>query len=222
MKIPPGIGGRRRRLKSIDEFLINVNKPDLEVTIVPKKVRPTKWDMRKERWRKAWHKFWTGIEDKKGQVVITPESALDMDPEVVLDKMLTQEEAKAAAQNRESVYQKIIPLQLEESGKATRRKKRAEERKQEDAPPFTPGSVGNDQLHRRGKPQPPKAPPLKDGDMLINGAIVRSAVPKSISGPALESVKSMEEDSRKRAETAAREAAAKEREAAIRKTGAIS
>jgi hypothetical protein len=37
-RMPLGIGGRRRRLKEIEEYLINSVKPDLKPIIVPKKV----------------------------------------------------------------------------------------------------------------------------------------------------------------------------------------
>ena len=46
--MPPAIGGRRRRLRSMSDFLLQVNKPELEVKDVPKARRPTKWQMRKK------------------------------------------------------------------------------------------------------------------------------------------------------------------------------
>ena len=44
--MPPVIGGRRRRLKSISEYLISSNKPELEPVHVPTMQRPSKWQLR--------------------------------------------------------------------------------------------------------------------------------------------------------------------------------
>ena len=46
--MPPAIGGRRRRLRSMSEFLLQVNKPELELKEVPKTRRPTMWQVRKK------------------------------------------------------------------------------------------------------------------------------------------------------------------------------
>jgi alpha-tubulin suppressor-like RCC1 family protein/Ca2+-binding EF-hand superfamily protein len=98
-KIPPGIGGRRRRLKSIDEFLININKPDLELREIPRKVRPTKADVRKAWWSEVFAKW--GFSKKKKRQVISPEEALEMDPESHLERIVFEEDAKARAEGRD-------------------------------------------------------------------------------------------------------------------------
>ena len=62
--IPLGIGGRRRRLKSIDEFLIESVKPELIVSVVPKKVRPTKWEIKQKKWSDRFKKWFSRKQNK--------------------------------------------------------------------------------------------------------------------------------------------------------------
>jgi hypothetical protein len=86
-KMPPAVGGRRRRLNSIDTYLIEANKPALEIKVVPKKVRPTKWELRKEKYR-AYLKTW--FSGKLLPSFIKPmarEDALEMDPEDLMRKI---------------------------------------------------------------------------------------------------------------------------------------
>lgn len=40
-KMPPGVGGRLRRLKSIETFLLSSNMPDMIEEEVPRKIRKT-------------------------------------------------------------------------------------------------------------------------------------------------------------------------------------
>ena len=145
---------------------------------------------------------------------------MDYEPAIVLNKMLVQEHAKATAQNRESVYEKIIPLELSHTDKAAKRKAKAQAQAEADSneePPFTPGSVGNDRLHAI-QAQIKKRPGglLKSGDVLANGAVVKSPVPKSIGGPAAESFASQAAEKKAREEAEAKAKAIAEREAAVR------
>jgi alpha-tubulin suppressor-like RCC1 family protein/Ca2+-binding EF-hand superfamily protein len=55
--MPLGIGGKRRRLKSIDNFLINESKPALVLPYVPRLTRPSKWDVFKDNWKRRFQKF---------------------------------------------------------------------------------------------------------------------------------------------------------------------
>jgi alpha-tubulin suppressor-like RCC1 family protein/Ca2+-binding EF-hand superfamily protein len=48
--MPPGIGGRRRRLDSIDDYLVNSHKPKLVLPTVHRVHRPSKWEAWKEKW----------------------------------------------------------------------------------------------------------------------------------------------------------------------------
>ena len=87
-RMQPVIGGRRRRLKSISEFLINENKPELQPVIVPKSSRPTKWQLRMQSWFGDM-RLKIGLPRifrSAHQNYITPKEALDKDP----DAMMTQ------------------------------------------------------------------------------------------------------------------------------------
>jgi hypothetical protein len=48
--IPSGIGGRRRRLVSMEDELINNNKPELVMIPVRRVERPTRWEVFKKKW----------------------------------------------------------------------------------------------------------------------------------------------------------------------------
>jgi hypothetical protein len=72
--MPLGIGGRRRRLKSIDHFLVELVKPELEIKVVPKKIRPTKWEIRKQVWNERF-KSWFGSKSRKVAVDLNPDEA---------------------------------------------------------------------------------------------------------------------------------------------------
>ena len=67
-QIPLGIGGRRRRLKSIDHFLVEQVKPDLITKVLPRKVRPTHGEIRRAKWKERLTK-WFGSSKKKGAKV---------------------------------------------------------------------------------------------------------------------------------------------------------
>jgi hypothetical protein len=49
-RMPPGLGGRRRRLDELHDFLVNDAKPELIMPYVPRAERPTKWQAFKETW----------------------------------------------------------------------------------------------------------------------------------------------------------------------------
>ena len=95
-KMPPAVGGRRRRLKSIDDFLMNANKPELEPIILRKKIRPTKWEMRKENWKK-----WLNMQTKAWfpRRDLDAEAALNAEPKSMLERLMEEEEAKARLEN---------------------------------------------------------------------------------------------------------------------------
>mmetsp|Transcript_12218 Transcript_12218/g.18487 ORF Transcript_12218/g.18487 Transcript_12218/m.18487 type:complete len:1399 (+) Transcript_12218:55-4251(+) len=48
--MPAGIGGRRRRLDSIEDYLINANKPELVLPVIHRVQRPSKWEDFKAKW----------------------------------------------------------------------------------------------------------------------------------------------------------------------------
>jgi alpha-tubulin suppressor-like RCC1 family protein len=88
-RMPPVIGGRRRRLKSISEYLVNQNKPELQPTIVPKSERPTKFQLRMQSWFGDLRSKW-GLPRlfRSAQLnYITPKEALDRDPEAMMTQL---------------------------------------------------------------------------------------------------------------------------------------
>lgn len=74
--IPLGIGGRRRRLNSIDHFLVELVKPELEVKVVPKKIRPTKGEVKKQVWYERF-KRWFGTKSKKVAIDLNPDEDVE-------------------------------------------------------------------------------------------------------------------------------------------------
>lgn len=77
--MPPAIGGRRRRLRSISDFLIKSNKPDLEAIVRPKIVRPTKWEIFRQTHLRNF-KLTSIFKSVAMKNYITPKEALEKDP----------------------------------------------------------------------------------------------------------------------------------------------
>ena len=217
-KIPPGIGGRRRRLKSIDEFLINLNKPDLEVHEVPRKVRPTKLQLRNKWWREIFASFGLAKRDKRK--VVNPEEALEIDPEAALEQIVYQEEAAAKAEERDSKLN---------SAELLKKPEKADKGKEKVATPskaktmLTANANDGDSVAGQSIPEsigtqvvkPKDLPPVpKPGDTLLTGQKVKDPVPKSISIPASQASdmaqkrKEKDEKKKKAEENAAARAAA--------------
>ena len=55
--IPSGIGGRRRRLVSMEDELINNNRPELVLNPVRRVERPTRWEVFKKKWFPKFNLF---------------------------------------------------------------------------------------------------------------------------------------------------------------------
>ena len=85
--MPPAVGGRRRRLNSIDKYLIEANKPPLEIKVVPKKIRPTKWEIRKEKYRSYLKSWFSGKLLPSFVRPMAREDALEIDPEDLMRKI---------------------------------------------------------------------------------------------------------------------------------------
>ncbi len=80
--MPPLVGGKRQRLNAIADFLINSNKPPLPPIIVPKSVRPSKWQLRSEA---LFGKINIGqILWPKQKAYIKPEEAMATDPKALM------------------------------------------------------------------------------------------------------------------------------------------
>lgn len=88
-QMPPAIGGRRRRLKSIDDYLINVSKPPIIEAPIRKKIRPSKWELRKQAIKEFFLNPFS-IFHKKEEMV-SPEQAVEMDPAAILASFHRQE-----------------------------------------------------------------------------------------------------------------------------------
>jgi hypothetical protein len=105
-RMPPVIGGRRRRLKSISEYLIEHNKPDLKPINIIRSVRPTKFQMRMQAWFGDLKRF----KFKVPKIFrfahanyITPKEAMDADPEAMMSQLKyiqRMDEEKVAAKDK--------------------------------------------------------------------------------------------------------------------------
>merc|ERR1711968_133504 len=100
--MPLGIGGRRRRLKSIDDFLVEQVKPELIVKVIPKKVRPTKWEMRKERWAERMKK-WFSSNKRQVREITVEDLEEDEDPAEIIAKFRMKKELLDRANKGEAV-----------------------------------------------------------------------------------------------------------------------
>lgn len=89
----PAVGGRRRRLKSIDGFLVNLSKPGLELTDYVRKKRPTKWQL---RWQ-AVKRFFSSrarAKHRKAHRDITTEDALHAEPDEIMGALQDMNEGE--------------------------------------------------------------------------------------------------------------------------------
>mmetsp|Transcript_11175 Transcript_11175/g.18304 ORF Transcript_11175/g.18304 Transcript_11175/m.18304 type:complete len:1490 (-) Transcript_11175:3642-8111(-) len=90
-RMPPVIGGRRRRLNSIGEFLINENKPPLQPIVVPKSDRPSKLQMKFNEWfgenGQSSFGFLKSMFGSSNKSYITPKEALDADPMAMMNEL---------------------------------------------------------------------------------------------------------------------------------------
>lgn len=85
-KMPPAIGGRRRRLKSISDFLINSNKPEPESTLIPRSVRPSVWERRKKSMSELFS-LSNLFKSKVRKGYITKEEALKSKPQEIMSNI---------------------------------------------------------------------------------------------------------------------------------------
>jgi len=104
-KMPMGIGGRRRRLKSIENFLVEQVKPDLVMKVVPVKIRPTKWEMRKEKWAKRMKKWFSQKQQVRERAVEDLEE--DEDPAEIIAKFRMKKDLLNRASSGEAVLDKL-------------------------------------------------------------------------------------------------------------------
>jgi alpha-tubulin suppressor-like RCC1 family protein/Ca2+-binding EF-hand superfamily protein len=218
-KIPPGIGGRRRRLKSIDDFLVNINKPELELSEVPRHVRPTHAQLRKNRWRDFFAR-WGFV--KKRNPAISPEQALEVDPEAQLESIVFAEEAKAHAEERAPTLN-VQKLLTKPPPKADMPKPPGTS-DAESVSDSIPDSIGTNLIKGSAivKGGGGGSSPYKPGDKLLTGQTIKEVIPKSIAIPASQAQAMQQEQKDKKAAKKKAEEAAAAREAAVKVTGAIS
>lgn len=212
-KIPPGIGGRRRRLRSIDDFLININKPELEFSTFRKKVRPSKTEMRNRRWKDFFSKM--GFAKAKKHLEINPETALLEEPAVMLERIQNEEEAKLRAEGKSNA----ALASLMRSGKSTKKADTKEGNDDE----VLDKSLGTETMKKITLfDSQSKLLFTADVEAIRNPKKVRGSVPKSLAIPAQAFTESQRADEEQRREKAVADEKKRLRENAIKKTGGVS
>ncbi|RYG70388.1 hypothetical protein EON64_00275 [archaeon] len=188
LNMPPAVGGRRRRLKSISDFLINSNKPELQQVTLPKMVRPEKFQM--------WH-LWRDwkLKDKifgslKRASMITPVEALATDPKEMMITLQYMQKTAADTQGKErtpvqemgggdsavedGTMENSALLPQEESIELTA------DGEVENQSTDLPASLGTMQSHEPFKHGYGANQKIKVGDRLPTGQIIKQAYPKSV------------------------------------------
>lgn len=211
-KIPPGIGGRRRRLRSIDDFLININKPELEYATFKKKIRPTKAEMRRQRWAEFLSSL--GLSRKKKKHEINPETALLEDPTTMLERIQNEEEAKIRA---EGIHNAALAKSMRTGiAKGTG----GADEKEDDAD--LDKSLGTATLKKLTLFDSHKKLILRTDVEAARTKVFKSSVPKTLSLPAQAYGESMRLEDEKNRAKALQDEKMRLRDQAVRKTGGIS
>jgi alpha-tubulin suppressor-like RCC1 family protein/Ca2+-binding EF-hand superfamily protein len=162
--MPPAIGGRRRRLNSMDKYLVNENKPELIEYEVPVLDRPTKWDKRKKGFSKlfTW-KYW--FSNRKLDFQYEKQLALLKKPAELL-KTFHEVEEKNNFEIREKEDNEAKELFDRIATHVTK--------KVEDDVSVAGSSIGESVVR----------PKLKPGDILPSGHVVKAPMPRSITSKA--------------------------------------
>jgi alpha-tubulin suppressor-like RCC1 family protein len=87
-KMPPQVGGKRPNLKATEEFLINTNKPEVVDIVVPRKNRPTKWNLRKQKLRKYLGLSYN-LRDNVNEMTL--QQANELDPDEIMTDIKSKE-----------------------------------------------------------------------------------------------------------------------------------
>lgn len=219
-RMAPVVGGRRRRLKSISDYLIEHNKPELKALVVPKCERPTKFQMRMQQWFGDF-KFKLALPTifRSAQMnYITPKEALDKDPEAMMTQLKyiqRMDEERVAEKEKKTggavTAKEVAPHSIVDAddsldsfmqpagggvGGGEREPVNSQfesdlsvslKSAQLDGESFLPGSsLGSSRidLNRRSSRTKhgytEKDKPIKVGDILPTGHVVKTAYPKSI------------------------------------------
>jgi len=202
--MPPAVGGRRRRLKSMDLFLTEGIKDPLILPPVPVKIRPTKWDMRKEAMRNWFKSFWSHM-PKLRRRVMTKELALDADPEDIMRSFMrerppdestlattdggdkTEDKSQELTEKKEGddgfvkpekqIFNKISKKGIE---RLKAGKKLEDEPEDDKSAASSIGASVNPEVQLFKKQKSPERIKLNVGDILPNGQIVKPPFPRSI------------------------------------------
>lgn len=88
-RMPPAIGGRRRRVKSITDYLVELNKPELQHVEVIKSSRPSKFQLRMEALFGDKYKRFNimNLFRSAKSNYITPKEALSVNPEEMMARL---------------------------------------------------------------------------------------------------------------------------------------
>ena len=109
----PGIGGRRRRLKSMEEYLLNHSKPPLVLERRSKKDRPSKWDERKATYSRITEKLkkWWGdaTAPKKVRELRRQKLELQEDPSEIISAFRNRKNIEMGKEEEESTVVKKEP-----------------------------------------------------------------------------------------------------------------
>eukprot|EP01036_Dinobryon_divergens_P023212 gene23212-31534_t len=198
--MPPAIGGRRRRLRSMSDFLLQVNKPELEVKEVPKARRPTKWQMRKKYFYDTIT-LKTLFSTKKGGYV-PPQEAMQADPNEIMQNLqrmdkIDDKKLSTLLDNQGSKDGVAVLGDASISGVMILSNNNEDES-------VAPESIGDSVVPARrifgGKRHGyGQNAPIKVGDVLPTGHTVKPAIPKSIAEEVEDSdgFKAMMRDQRK-------------------------
>ena len=103
----PGIGGRRRRLKSIEEYLLNHSKPPLVLERRNKKERPSKWDERRATYSRITdklRKWWSdATAPKKVRELRKQKLELQEDPSEIIAAFKNRKSKELGAEEEKKV-----------------------------------------------------------------------------------------------------------------------
>jgi len=90
LNMPPTINIRRRRVNSISQYLIEINKPPLKPIKVVESIRPNKLKLKLEYYfgkNYTNFNFLNLFKSSKNLNYITPKEALELDPNVIMTKL---------------------------------------------------------------------------------------------------------------------------------------
>eukprot|EP01038_Epipyxis_sp_PR26KG_P010397 gene10397-13965_t len=176
-KMPPVIGGRRRRLNSISEFLTNSNKPELEPIIIQKSIRPTKWDLIKKKYLGDFDltSFFIPRAQKN---YITPEEALAAKPDELMDKIRFSKKSEII-NNKKLKNEKNTLISIDSSTDIMNSSSQNDDNNSNSIINLSQDGLIDEKITSSIQIIKEKKE-IKVGDVLATGHVVKPAFPKSI------------------------------------------